>query len=249
MNFSFIFLVILGVFIAIFLILALPRKKSERIPSIEAIDAPDVVKAFERITNTPPFKLLRKKFISRMKLLNPSGTLVDLGCGSGNLIIQIAKTFTNLNLIGVDLSEEIINTAEKYAKENDVNEKIKFEIGSVDNLPFPDDSIDFIISTLSLHHWSNPINSFKEIYRVLRKKGMCLIFDFRRNSRKFFYGLLKFVTKVVVPKPLKEINEPLGSIMAAYTANEVIQIFSDITFINVEVEPFLAWMFIKIEKT
>ena len=63
MNFWFIFLVILGIFMAIFLILALPRKTSERIPSIEAIDAPDVVKAFERMTNTPPFKLLRKKFI------------------------------------------------------------------------------------------------------------------------------------------------------------------------------------------
>jgi len=193
-----VFFVILGVFIFIFLILALPRKKSERVPSIEAIDAPDVAKAFKRMASILPFKLLRRKVISTIKKLNPTGTLVDIGCGSGNLIIQIANSFSNLDLIGIDLSEEIITAAINQAEKNGVIKKIKFEIGSVEKLPFPDDSIDFIVSTLSLHHWSDPTTSFKEICRVLRKNGTCLVFDFRRNSRKFFYGLLTFVTKVVV---------------------------------------------------
>ena len=77
---------------------------------------------------------------------------------------------------------------------------------------------------------------------------MCLIFDFRRKSRKFFYGLLTFTTKVVVPKPLKEINEPLGSLMVGYTANEVMQIVSHVPFINIETKTYLARMFIKLEK-
>ncbi len=248
MNFWFIFFLILGVFIIVFLILALPRKESERVPSIEAIDDPDVVKAFERMANTPPFKLLRRKVISTIRKLNPTGTLIDVGCGSGNLIIQIAKKFSNLNLIGIDLSEDIITAAIKSAEENGVNKKIKFEIGSVEKLPFSDDSIDFIVSTLSLHHWYDPLTSFKEIYRVLRRNGTCLVFDFRRNSRKFFYGLLTFATKIVVPKALKNINEPLGSLKAAYNESEIYQILSEIPFIEVEIKPYLAWMFIKIEK-
>ncbi|MFX1303632.1 MAG: class I SAM-dependent methyltransferase [Promethearchaeota archaeon] len=247
MDFWLIFFVILGTFTIIFLILALPRKKSERVPSIESLDAPDVAKAFERMANILPFKLLRRKVISTITKLNPTGTLVDIGCGSGHLIIQIAKRFSNLDLIGVDLSEAIISAAIERAEKNNVIEKIKFEIGNVDKLPFPDDSIDFIVSTFSLHHWSDPILSFKEISRVLRKNGTCLVFDFRRNSRKFFYGLLKFATKIVVPKPLKRINEPLGSLMASYNASEITQIFSKIPSIEVEIKPYLAWMFIKIK--
>ncbi|MFX0037633.1 MAG: class I SAM-dependent methyltransferase [Candidatus Hermodarchaeota archaeon] len=229
--------------------MALPRKESERVPSIEAIEDPDVVKAFERMANILPFKLLRRKVVSTIKKLNPTGTLVDVGCGSGNLIIQISKRFSNLDLIGVDLSEEIIKTAIKRVEKNGVIEKIKFEIGSVEKLPFLDDSIDFIVSTLSLHHWSDPLTSFKEIYRVLRRNGKCLVFDFRRNSRKFFYGLLTFATKIVVPKALKGINEPLGSLKAAYNVSEVHQFLSEIPFIEFEIKPFLAWMFIKIKKS
>ncbi|MFX1325923.1 MAG: class I SAM-dependent methyltransferase [Promethearchaeota archaeon] len=232
----------------IFLILALPHKKCERVPSIEAIDDPDIAKAFEKMTNTPPFKLLRKKVVSTIKKLNPIGTLVDIGCGSGNLIIQIAETFSNLDLLGIDLSEEIISAAIKKAEKNGVKEKIKFEIGSVEKLPFSNNSIDFIVSTLSLHHWSEPVTSFKEISRVLKKDGICLVFDFRRNSRKFFYGLLTFATKIVVPKPLKRINEPLGSLKAAFNTSEIVQLLAEIPSIKFEIKPYLAWMFIKIEK-
>ncbi|MFX1470288.1 MAG: class I SAM-dependent methyltransferase [Promethearchaeota archaeon] len=249
MDFWFIFYLIFGVFIIVFFILALPRKKSERVPNIEAIDNPDVVEAFERMASTPPFKLLRRKVISTIRKLNPIGTLVDVGCGSGNLIIQIAKKFSNLDLIGIDLSEAIIATAIKSADDNGVNKNIKFEIGTVEKLPFPDDSIEFIVSTLSLHHWSDPLTSFKEIFRVLRRNGTCLVFDFRRNSRKFFYGLLTFATKIVVPKALKRINEPLGSLKAAYNASEIFQILSEIPFIEVEIKAYLAWMFIKIKKS
>jgi len=249
MDFWLIFFLLFGVFIIIFLILALPRKDCERISSIEAIDDPDVAKAFGRMANTPPFKLLRKKVISTIRKLEPSGTLIDIGCGSGNLIIQIAKTFSNLELIGIDLSEEIIAAAILQAEKNGVKEKIKFEIGSVEKLPFPNDSMDFIVSTLSLHHWSEPISSFKEIFRVLRKDGVCLVFDFQRNSRKFFYGLLTFATKIVVPKPLKRINEPLGSLKASYNKSEIIQLLTEIPFIKFEIKPYLAWMFIRIKKS
>ncbi|MFW9970735.1 MAG: class I SAM-dependent methyltransferase [Candidatus Odinarchaeota archaeon] len=228
--------------------MALPRKKSERVPSIEAIDDPTVVKAFERMTNTPPFELLRRKVISTIKKLNPKGSLVDIGCGSGNLIVQIAKKISNLNLMGIDISEEIIKTAIKRAEESGVLEKVNFKVGNVDKLPLLNDSIDFIVNTLSLHHWSDPIMAFKEIYRVLNENGTCIVFDFRRNSRKFFYGLLKFATKIVVPKPLKRINEPLGSLMAAYNKSEISQILSEIPFIEIEIKPFLAWMFIIIKK-
>ncbi|GAH99324.1 unnamed protein product, partial [marine sediment metagenome] len=63
-------------------------------------DNPEVAKAFEKMTNFLPFKLLRRKVISRLKKFNPSGKLVDIGCGSGNLIIQIAEKLPKLNLVG-----------------------------------------------------------------------------------------------------------------------------------------------------
>lgn len=215
---------------------------------MEGLDSPEVAAAFEKVTNLLPFKLLHRKVLSQLKLYNLKDSLLDVGCGPGNLIIQVAKKYPSLDLIGVDLSSEILELAKKKAVENNLNEKIVFKIGSVENLPFPDKSVDFILSTLSLHHWEDPKQAFEEIFRVLTDGGVLLIFDFRRDARKFFYGLLKFATKVVVPKALKKINEPLGSLKAGYVFSEISQIISQTSFSNVDIKPYLAWMFIKLEK-
>jgi ubiquinone/menaquinone biosynthesis C-methylase UbiE len=248
MNFIQILLISIGILIALILIFGLPRKKSVRKPSIEGIDDPAVAVAFEKMTNLLPFKLLRRKILSKLKTYNPTGKLADVGCGSGNLIVQIAQNLPNLELLGIDISIEVLNLAKKRAIENDLNHNIEFKLGKVEELPFPDNSIDFILSTLSLHHWQDPIQAFNEFFRVLKEGGTLLIFDFRRDARKFFYGLLKFVTKIVVPKALKRINEPLGSLQAGYTPEEIRQIVSQSTFNKVEIEPFLAWLFIEIKR-
>jgi ubiquinone/menaquinone biosynthesis C-methylase UbiE len=246
LNFLQIVLIIIGIIIAIILIFALPRKKNIRKVSIVGLDDPKVAAAFEKMTNFLPFKLLRRKVISQLNKYKPTGKLVDVGCGSGNLIVEIAKSFTNLELMGVDISQEILYLAKKRAIQNDLQGGIDFKIGNVENLPFPDNSVDFIISTLSLHHWWDPIKAFTEFFRVLKENGTLLIFDFRRDARKFFYGLLKFATKIVVPKALKRINEPIGSLQAAYTPYEIRQMVSKSPFKIVEIEPFLAWIFINI---
>lgn len=249
MSFWCIFFAIIGIVVILIIIFGFPRKKkSPRKPNIEGLDSPEVAKAFEKMTNFLPFRLLRKKVLSKLKDFNPKGTLVDIGCGSGNLIIQIAKSFPDLNLIGIDISSDILEFAKKQALDRDLGKRIEFKIGNVEKIPFSNESIDFIISTLSLHHWVNPVKVFNEIHRVLKRDGTLLIFDFRRDSRKIFYGILTFATKVVVPKALKEIHEPLGSIQSSYAYNEIFQLISQTRFQNPKVKTFLSWMFISIKK-
>ena len=246
MSLLYILLIIIGIIIFFILIFGLPRNKSSRKPIIEGIDSPEVAKAFEKMTNFLPFKILHKKILGRIDKLNPRGRLLDIGCGSGNLIIQIAEKFPHLELVGIDISTEILKRAEVRA--NEKQKEIEFKEGSVEKLPFSDEYADFIVSSLSLHHWNNPQNAFQEIYRVLKKDGVGLIFDFRRDSRKFFYGFLTFITKIAVPRPLREVNEPLGSIQSSYTPIEVQELFSKISIHNYEICPTLAWMYIQIKK-
>ena len=222
---------IIGIVVILVIIFGFPRKKkSPRKPNIEGLDSPEVAKAFEKMTNILPFRLLRKKVISKLKDFNPKGTLVDIGCGSGNLIIQI------------------LEFAKKRALDRSLGKRIEFKIGNVEKLPFSNESIDFIISTFSLHHWVNPVNGFNEIHRVLKRDGTLLLFDFRRDSRRFFYGFLTFITKVVAPKALKEVHEPLGSIQSSYAYSEIFQLISQTSFQIPKVKTFLAWMFISIKK-
>ena len=248
MVYFYIIFLIIGIILIIFLVLGLPRKKNARKPSIEGLDDPEIAKAFEKMTNLVPFKILRRRILSKLKKYSLEGKLVDLGCGSGNLLILISKIYPNLKLVGVDLSSEILELAKLKARENKLSDNVDFKVGNADKLPFLDNSVDFIISSLSLHHWKEPSIVLKEIHRVLKHSGVFMIFDFRRNSRKFFYGLLTFATKVVVPKALKKIKEPIGSLQAGYTPIEIKELISDSPFKNEKIEFYLAWMFIKMIK-
>jgi len=142
----------------------------------------------------------------------------------------------------------MIAIAQANAEARNQGTRITFKVGSGARMPFADESVDLILSTFSLHHWEDPVAVVEEIYRVLKPGGRVVIFDFRRDARKAFYGLFTFATHVAVPAALKRVKEPLGSIRAAYTPNEGRGIFAQTSFKAVEFEPMLAWMFLSGQK-
>src|SRR5690349_16663842 len=51
--------------------------------------------------------------------------------------------------------------------------------GDVAHLPYPDQSFDVVVSTISMHHWDEVEQPLRELYRVLRPGGRVWIYDFR----------------------------------------------------------------------
>jgi ubiquinone/menaquinone biosynthesis C-methylase UbiE len=245
------YMIVIGIIILCCLIFGLPRKHSQHMPSIEGIDDPAVAVVFEWVTNFYPARMLRKGLIRRLKKLASRGTLVDVGCGSGKLIIDIAAAFPDkgsLELIGVNIAEEMTQIAQANANTQRFGYRVSFKVGAGAQLPFPDDSIDVVVSTLSLHHWDDPVTVIEEVYRVLKPGGQLILFDFRRDARKAFYGLFTFATHVVVPTALKRAKEPLGSIRAAYALAEGKELFAQTSFKTAAADAMLAFMFLTGQK-
>ena len=103
-----------------------------------------------------------------------SGTILDLGSGTGYLSIEIARRSPNLQVYGIDLSRQMIKIARRHAQGID---NARFVFGNADDLPFEDDSVDFIVSTGSLHHWKKPAKVFDECFRVLKTGKEAWIYD------------------------------------------------------------------------
>ncbi|MFZ0035500.1 MAG: class I SAM-dependent methyltransferase [Sedimentisphaerales bacterium] len=166
----------------------------------EAIPAPaaifyDAIPA--RILKKPERKIA-DDIIEKIK----SGTIVDLGSGTGFLSIEIAKRLPRLRVYGIDLSSQMVKIAKRHTQGIT---NAKFELADAAALPFGDDSIDFIVSTGSLHHWNKPAKVFDECYRVLKKDGQGWIYDPCRDAlnenveqAKKDYGFLVYLilTKV-----------------------------------------------------
>lgn len=104
-------------------------------------------------------------------MISPKDVGLDLGCGTGILTNKIAPFVKEI--IGIDISEEMIVEARKNQKTNN----IKYKIGNISQkLNFPDNSFDFIISSLTLCHIEDLESVYKEVYRILKKDGV-FIFD------------------------------------------------------------------------
>jgi ubiquinone/menaquinone biosynthesis C-methylase UbiE len=101
------------------------------------------------------------------------GRILDVGTGPGYLPLRISEVLPGSEVIGIDVSEDMIRIARKNAE----GKNVKFLLGDANKMPFEDDSFDLVVSTGSLHHWRNPVNVLNEIYRVLRPGRKALIYD------------------------------------------------------------------------
>jgi ubiquinone/menaquinone biosynthesis C-methylase UbiE len=96
--------------------------------------------------------------------------VLDAGCGSGIYSKILARK--GAEIYGLEISQNML----KFAREHCKNYKIEFKKGSIDRLPYKNNSFDLILASLVIHYLKKPEKAFKEFNRVLKKKGI-LVFS------------------------------------------------------------------------
>lgn len=109
--------------------------------------------------------------------MHPVGSALDVGCGPGQVAVRLAKLAPGLTITGIDIAPAMIERATRRAASAGVADRVTFKVGDALALPFPDQQFDLVISTFSLHHWSDPAVGLKEAFRVLKQGGQACIYD------------------------------------------------------------------------
>ena len=238
----------LAIAVVLVLVRGCGRVRLNRQVNVEGIDDEEAVKAYDRISRMPQFSVLRHNFVRELKRHNPSGTLADVGCGPGYLLQLIAKEIPQLDLIGVDISEEMLRKAAINLSTLSQYKRVQFKQGDIQKLPLEDDSMDFVVSTLSLHHWSDPKSAFHEIHRVLKHEAQFLLFDLRRDPQRWFFWLVCFAQKVMLrafgAEAIRRLNEPTGSVLSSYTPSEVETLLEATPFTRWKTKASAGWIFL-----
>ena len=114
------------------------------------------------------------------------GTILEIGCGPGLLSARLAQSY-GLQVTGLDLDPAMIELARANALKSSAGagRLPTFVVGDVAALPFPDGSFDTVISTFSMHHWSDRTAGLDEIARVLADGGRALIWDLKPGALPF----------------------------------------------------------------
>jgi ubiquinone/menaquinone biosynthesis C-methylase UbiE len=106
--------------------------------------------------------------------------IADLGCGTGELLNLISFISSN-QLIGIDSSPEMLEQAKIRLSGS---ENIQLRLGELEHLPMKNEEIDVAIMNLVLHHVPQPQLPIKEVFRVLKSKGIFIFSDFEKHNQE-----------------------------------------------------------------
>jgi len=114
--------------------------------------------------------------------------VMDLGCGTGTLAIMAKRAQPQADIFGLDADPEMLKVAK--AKKDQEKLEVKFDVGFTNNLPYPDEFFDRVLSSIMIHHLKTPDKekTAHEIYRVLKPGGQLHIIDFGKPYT--WYGKL-----------------------------------------------------------
>ncbi|OGH21556.1 MAG: 16S rRNA (cytosine(1402)-N(4))-methyltransferase [Candidatus Levybacteria bacterium RIFCSPLOWO2_01_FULL_38_13] len=116
--------------------------------------------------------------------------ILDVGTGTGNLAIAIKRKYPKTEVTGVDPDPKILKIARKKIKKSKIG--IKIFKAAAQSLSFEDESFDFVVSSLVVHHIPRQVKkkAFLKMRRVLKENGTILIVDFGIPKNIFLYILV-----------------------------------------------------------
>ncbi|HYL43854.1 MAG TPA: class I SAM-dependent methyltransferase [Ktedonobacteraceae bacterium] len=119
--------------------------------------------------------------ITDLAQFQPGETVLDVGCGTGTLALKAyARVGATGRVSGIDPGPKQIARARSKARRAGL--PIDFQVGVIEQLAFPDQSFDVVLSTFMMHVLPDDLKrqGLAEIARVLKPGGRLLVVDFKR---------------------------------------------------------------------
>jgi len=112
-----------------------------------------------------------RETLNRLRI-NPTDSVLDVGCGTGRLLCELASTYQGARLAGIDPSPEMLAIACER-----LPPRIELKQGWAEDIPYPDSTFDVVVSCNVLHYIREPLVALKDMLRVVRREGTLILTD------------------------------------------------------------------------
>jgi ubiquinone/menaquinone biosynthesis methyltransferase len=170
-----------------------PKEKTKLVQKVFS----DVANNYDKMNDVMSFgahRLWKKSFID---IVNPSSSdkIIDVGSGSGDLVLEILKRNLNIKIDMVDLNKEMLVEGKKRIKNGNVN----FFQQNAENLNFLNNTYDKYLISFCLRNVTNIDQSFQEAFRILKPGGQYYCLEFSQPKSFILANIYSYYKSNIIP--------------------------------------------------
>ena len=189
-------------------------------------------------------KRWKKNILNIAKKLKPKNAL-DIATGTADIAINLGS-ISDCNVVGVDISEQMLSVGRKKITKMKLDEAIRLESGDAENLNFKDNYFDLVTIGFGVRNFQDLEKGLSESFRVLNKKGTLIILETsvpENRIMKLFYSIF---TRTYIPimarifsKDKSAYNYLLNSAELFPSGTKFSEILKSVGFSKVQIKPKL----------
>jgi demethylmenaquinone methyltransferase/2-methoxy-6-polyprenyl-1,4-benzoquinol methylase len=141
-------------------------------------------------------KFWRRKLVEQ---ISGSHLILDIATGTGEVAIETVKKLDGSKVTGIDPSAEMLSVAKKKCDTVQYKDKISLVQGYAEDLPFENNMFDAITIAFGIRNTVDPLQSLKEMNRVLKNGGIVAILEFTIPKNVIFAPIYLFYFKKFLP--------------------------------------------------
>src|SRR5215216_2930206 len=134
-------------------------------------DSTDIPSGYDRGRDHGPEVLeLWMNFVASCVGKQRLHTILDLGCGTGRFSESLAAHF-DAKVVGIDPSKKMLEQAHKKLRDR----RVRYQLGRAEAIPLANKSVDLIFTSMTFHHFHDPMQAARECRRVLRDVAAAIL--------------------------------------------------------------------------
>ncbi len=142
--------------------------------------------------------LWRGRAVTRLQPV-PGGKYLDVGCGTGDIALEILRRAPGSKVVGIDPSQGMLVRGQNKVSSAGLAESISLIPGDVLDLEFEDNSFDGAITAFCIRNVTNRKRALLEMSRVIRSGGRIVVLELTLPTGRIMEPLFKIYSRVAIP--------------------------------------------------
>ncbi len=136
-----------------------------------------------------------------VRLLQPrsGGTYLDVGCGTGDIALEIIRQCPQSTVVGIDPSVPMLTIGNKKVAAGKMSDNIRLVPGDALNLEFRDNTFDAAITSFCIRNVTDRQRALREIHRVVKPSGALIILELTEPLGPIMKPLFRLYSRVFMP--------------------------------------------------